>query len=221
MFVKPAALESSFLYMYVRWPEFRFLIVCWILLALFVAWAVRKQFTLDAVFPSCSKLISTHTDCGKIGLMGDGPGKIEIFPNHFEAPPSSDELTPTRNSAISELKAESSSRTVPIVIYGLVVLTSAEVESLRSEIAGAEEREAYLKAQLENVDQILRSARLAGYLYVRTRWTALPGEPPILDDIEVDDWLPRFVVLSGSCIFYYLKSIGPRHIDQAYHTGSH
>uniref|UniRef100_A0A5B6ZHZ3 PH domain-containing protein n=1 Tax=Davidia involucrata TaxID=16924 RepID=A0A5B6ZHZ3_DAVIN len=87
-----------------------------------------------------------------------------------------------------------------------VVLTAAEVESLRSEIADLEERGAHLKAQLEHLDEILRSARLSGYLYIRTRWTALPGEPPPIDDADVDDWLPRFVVLHGDCIFYYLLS---------------
>jgi len=42
------------------------------------------------------------------------------------------------------------------------------------------------------------------------RWTALPGEPPPLDDTDVDDWLPRFVVLNGPCIFFYLLSTGNR-----------
>uniref|UniRef100_A0A453A5K5 Uncharacterized protein n=1 Tax=Aegilops tauschii subsp. strangulata TaxID=200361 RepID=A0A453A5K5_AEGTS len=36
----------------------------------------------------------------------------------------------------------------------------------------------------------------------------LPGEPPIIDDADVDDWLPRFVVLQGQCLYYYLKSTG-------------
>ncbi|XP_049415562.1 uncharacterized protein LOC125878364 isoform X2 [Solanum stenotomum] len=80
-----------------------------------------------------------------------------------------------------------------------VVLTAVEVESLRSEIASLEEREAHLKAQLEHIDEILQSARMSGYLYLRTRWEALPGEPlPIDDDTEVDDWLPKFLVLQGS-----------------------
>ncbi|KAJ6426449.1 hypothetical protein OIU84_022119 [Salix udensis] len=124
-----------------------------------------------------------------------------------------------------------------------VELSVTELESLRSELAYLEEREAYLKAQLEHVDEILRSARFSGYLYIRTvvdfskllmllsfqfllqsfcapsshrfsppvlpplqRWTALPGEPPPLDDTDVDDWLPRFVVLNGPCIFFYLLS---------------
>ncbi|XP_065858588.1 nucleoside diphosphate kinase III, chloroplastic/mitochondrial [Euphorbia lathyris] len=86
-----------------------------------------------------------------------------------------------------------------------VELTVVELECLRAELADLEEREAHLKAQLENVGEILRSARFSGYLYIRTRWTALPGEPPPLDDCEVDDWLPRFVVLHGPCIFFYLS----------------
>ncbi|KAJ4953301.1 hypothetical protein NE237_030133 [Protea cynaroides] len=86
-----------------------------------------------------------------------------------------------------------------------VELTTAEVETLRSEVADLEEREAHLKAQLEHLDELLRSARLTGYLFIRTRWTALPGEPPIIDS-DVDDWLPRFVVLQGACVFFYLLS---------------
>lgn len=38
------------------------------------------------------------------------------------------------------------------------------------------------------------------------RWTELPGEPPIIDDSDVDDWIQRFVVFHGSCIFYYFQS---------------
>lgn len=87
-----------------------------------------------------------------------------------------------------------------------LVLSATEVESLRSELADLEEREAHLKARLEHIDEILRSARLSGYLLMRTRWTALPGEPAPLDDTEVDDWLPRFVVLQGPCIFLYFMS---------------
>jgi len=87
-----------------------------------------------------------------------------------------------------------------------IELSRAEVESLRTEIADAEERESHLKARLENIDEVLRYARLSGYLYIRSRWTQLPGEPPILDDADVDDWLPRFVVLQGQCVYYYLKS---------------
>lgn len=87
-----------------------------------------------------------------------------------------------------------------------VELSAVELESLRTELADIEEKAAHLKAQLEHVDEILRSARLSGYLYIRTRWTALPGEPPPLDDSDVDDWLPRFVVLQGTCMFFYLFS---------------
>lgn len=87
-----------------------------------------------------------------------------------------------------------------------VVLSATEVESLRSELNDLEEREAHLKARLEHIDEILRSARLSGYLQMRTRWEALPGEPPALDESEVDDWLPRFIVLQGPCIFLYMVS---------------
>ncbi|XP_027911073.1 uncharacterized protein LOC114169888 [Vigna unguiculata] len=85
-----------------------------------------------------------------------------------------------------------------------VVLTVAEVESLRSELADIEEREAQLRARLDNIDETLRSARLCGYLYIRKRWAALPGELPPIDDIDIDDWLPRFVVLYGACLYIYL-----------------
>lgn len=85
-----------------------------------------------------------------------------------------------------------------------VEVTAAEVESLQSELADVEEREAHLKAQLDHIDEILRSARLSGYMYIRTRWTALPGDPLPIDDSDVDDWVPRFVVLQEECIFTYL-----------------
>ncbi|KAG8368981.1 hypothetical protein BUALT_Bualt15G0102700 [Buddleja alternifolia] len=63
---------------------------------------------------------------------------------------------------------------------------------------------------LEHIDEILRSARLSGYLFIRTvlfffpSWAALLGEPLPIDDAEVDDWLPRFIVLHGSCIYLYM-----------------
>ncbi|KAH9331436.1 hypothetical protein KI387_003544, partial [Taxus chinensis] len=63
----------------------------------------------------------------------------------------------------------------------------------------------FYEFRLEHLDELLRSAQLAGYLYTRTRWMALPGEPPV-DDTDVDDWIQRFVVLQGSCIFFYLRS---------------
>ncbi|XP_078429141.1 uncharacterized protein LOC144701255 [Wolffia australiana] len=85
-------------------------------------------------------------------------------------------------------------------------MAASEVESFQLEIANAEEREAYVKAKLDHVDGLLRSAHLAGYLFARMRWTELPGEPPIIDDAEVDDWLPQFVVLNNSCIFFYQRS---------------
>ncbi|CAN0898148.1 hypothetical protein LINGRAHAP2_LOCUS19544, partial [Linum grandiflorum] len=62
--------------------------------------------------------------------------------------------------------------------------------------------------RLEHVDEILRSARLSGYLFIRFRWAALPGEPPVLEHNDIDDWLPRFIVLHGPCLFFYLLSTG-------------
>ncbi|KAF7828144.1 Pleckstrin homology (PH) domain-containing protein [Senna tora] len=85
-----------------------------------------------------------------------------------------------------------------------VELTAAELESFQSELADIKEREAHLKAQLEHIDEILRLSRLFGYMYIRTRWAALPGDPPPIDDSDVDDWLPRFIVLHGTSIFIYL-----------------
>ncbi|CAK9218350.1 unnamed protein product [Sphagnum jensenii] len=80
-----------------------------------------------------------------------------------------------------------------------------EVLSLRGEIVGAEEREATMLAQLDHVDEVLRTAQLASYFHSRTRWSPLPGEPPV-DDTDVDDWLLRFLVLRGSSICFYLRA---------------
>ncbi|CAA0396297.1 putative nucleoside-diphosphate kinase [Arabidopsis thaliana] len=165
--------------------------------------------------------------------MDDGtPKKLNILPDHFSAPSptaeSSQHDTPSSSQPKddSSLRSYSQSRTrrnlkraatmlnlftlrrLPWVSDGQekVELSAAELESLRSELSDMEEREAYLKAQLEHVDEVLRSARLSGYLFIRSRWAALPGEPPPIDDTEVDDWLPRFVVLQGPCLFFYLLS---------------
>ncbi|KAL2634950.1 hypothetical protein R1flu_006429 [Riccia fluitans] len=81
-----------------------------------------------------------------------------------------------------------------------------EVQSLRGEIVGAEERETTLQAQLDHLDELLRNSQLSSYIHMRTRWTALPGEPPILDDTDVDDWMLRFLVLRGSTICFYLRA---------------
>ncbi|XP_027081236.1 uncharacterized protein [Coffea arabica] len=165
--------------------------------------------------------------------MGDGPPGIEVFADHFQASTSDADRPQSQTSSTdsrtnSYLRSHSSlwarrqlkSAASMLNLFSLrglpwisgtdgqekVVLSATEVASLRSEITDLEEREAHLKAQLEHLDEILRSARLSGYLYLRTRWATLPGEPPPLDDAEVDDWLPRFVVLQGSCIFLYLAS---------------
>ncbi|KAH7432998.1 hypothetical protein KP509_07G049800 [Ceratopteris richardii] len=80
--------------------------------------------------------------------------------------------------------------------------STMEVTSLQDEIHTAEERETALKAKLEHLDDILRTAQLANYLYTRMRWTPLPGELPV-EDADVDDWLQRFLVLEGATIFFY------------------
>ncbi|CAK9163074.1 unnamed protein product [Ilex paraguariensis] len=167
-------------------------------------------------------------------FMDDGPRGIEIFQDHFQVPTSVANTSQTSTSTFSDSRTNNSLRSHSrlwarrklqsaasmLSLFSLkglpwvsgaggqdkVVLTATEVESLRSEVADLEEREAHLKAQLEHLDEILRSAHLSGYLDMRTRWAALPGEPPPIDDTEVDDWLPRFVVLHGSCIFLYLLS---------------
>lgn len=166
---------------------------------------------------------------------GHGPRGVEIFPDHFPASTSGVETPQTRSSSTSRTKNEfehsSGSRlwagrrlksaASMLNLLNLqrlswrndtdgqekIVLSAKEVKSLQSELADLEEREAHLRAQLEHIDEILRSAHLSGYLHMRTRWAALPGEPLPLDDTEVDDWLPRFVVLHGPCIFLYFLSI--------------
>ncbi|XP_020098980.1 uncharacterized protein LOC109717545 isoform X2 [Ananas comosus] len=161
--------------------------------------------------------------------MDDVYGKVEVFPEHFQPLDQSNDCLNASNSRTSHsLRSRSHSWSIRGVMGAAslmnlltlprlrwsssteeddkIVLTKAEVEALQCEIADAEERETHLKAQLENLDEVLRSAWLSGYLYIRTRWTALPGEPPIIDDEEVDDWLPRFVVLQGSYMYYYIKS---------------
>ncbi|KAL5188875.1 hypothetical protein HKD37_05G014220 [Glycine soja] len=139
-----------------------------------------------------------------VNVMDDGPAKLNIIPDHFQVPTSSIESPESRTSSIAEPGTDQSSSGCHGVPVLEVELTAAELESLRSELADIAEREAHSKAQLEHIDEVLRSARLSGYLYIRTRWATLPGEPPPLDDTEVDDWLPRFVVLHGACIFLYL-----------------
>lgn len=161
-------------------------------------------------------------------LMDDIFARVEVFPEHFQENKESNDILHSKKLNDYSLRSRSHSWAVRKVMdsasmFNLfrlarlpwvsnsndndkVEFSVTEVESFRSEIADAEEREAHLKAQLEHIDELLKVARLSGYLYVRTRWSELPGEPPILDDEDVDDWLPRFVVLLGRCIFYYLKS---------------
>ncbi|KAJ6388511.1 hypothetical protein OIU77_026972 [Salix suchowensis] len=161
--------------------------------------------------------------------MDDSPGRLNIIPDHFQVSTSGEDSPQTITSSTQQPKIDNSSRSSShfwsgrklrsavfmLNLFSLRRLSwgystngqeKVELESLRSELACVEEREAHLKAQLQHADEILRSARFSGYLYIRTRWTALPGEPPPLDDADVDDWLPRFVVLNGPCIFFYLLS---------------
>ncbi|KAL9177477.1 hypothetical protein ABFS82_01G060900 [Erythranthe guttata] len=160
--------------------------------------------------------------------MGDGPRGIEVLPDYFVASTSGSDTLPVQTSSAINLRSHSHtwarqkirSATSMLNLFSLkglswrlgangqdkVVLSVVEVESLRSEIAALEERESHFKAQLEHIDEILRSARLSGYLFLRTRWAALPGESLPIDDTEVDDWLPRFIVLHGSCIYLYMIS---------------
>ncbi|KAL0447758.1 UNVERIFIED_CONTAM: hypothetical protein Slati_1903700 [Sesamum latifolium] len=160
--------------------------------------------------------------------MGDGPRGIQVFPDHFAASTSASGSQPSQTSSDTDLRphghrlARRKLKNAVSILHLLtlrglyresgengqekVVLSAAEVKSLRSELAALDERESHCKAQLEHVNEILRSARLSGYLLLRTRWAALPGEPPAVDDAEVDDWLPRFVVLHGSCIYLYMMA---------------
>ncbi|XP_076934453.1 uncharacterized protein LOC143600735 [Bidens hawaiensis] len=163
--------------------------------------------------------------------MGDGPRGVEIFPDHFQASTSGMETPPqTTSPSMSSTRTEehgSSSRlwarrrfrSAATVLNLLsprklswvkdtsgkekVVLSSMEVKSLQAEVADLEEREYHLRAKLEHIDEILHSCLLSGYLYMRTRWETLPGEPLPLDDTEVDDWVLCFVVLHGPCIYLY------------------
>ncbi|XP_073391938.1 uncharacterized protein [Physcomitrium patens] len=80
-----------------------------------------------------------------------------------------------------------------------------EVQHLRGEIVGAEERENLHLAQLDHVDEVLRTSQLSCYLHTRTRWTALSMETSV-DDTDVDDWLLRFVVIRGSSICFFLRA---------------
>uniref|UniRef100_A0A0D9WKL8 Nucleoside diphosphate kinase n=1 Tax=Leersia perrieri TaxID=77586 RepID=A0A0D9WKL8_9ORYZ len=154
--------------------------------------------------------------------MDDVYGRIEVFPQHFLPSQQSMDTADGLSTSKSNLDSPPSSRrrswtpkrvmgaasllhllSIPRIRWSSsnedddkIELTRAEVESLRTEVADAEERESQLKARLENIDEVLRYARLSGYLYIRSRWTQLPGEPPILDDADVDDWLPRCIPIS-------------------------
>ncbi|KAL5174360.1 hypothetical protein HKD37_08G020822 [Glycine soja] len=137
----------------------------------------------------------------KVNVMDDGPAKLKFIPDHFQVPTSSIESPESRTSSITEPGTDQSPRsschqrtrrklrrafmlnlfTPRRLSWGSntggqekVELTAAELESLRLELADIEEREAHLKAQLEHIDEVLRSARLSGYLYIRTVLIARP-----------------------------------------------
>ncbi|KAK7308936.1 hypothetical protein RJT34_05282 [Clitoria ternatea] len=177
--------------------------------------------TTDASLPFFSSKASTSLG-GKASLQ---PKRTPVSKEEIEAILShsvlvqfggDDELissTQPRREGLNKVYATSMLKlfSLPRLLWGStsygqekVELTTAQLESLRSELADIEEREAQLKAKLQNIDGILRSARLSAYLYIRTRWAALPGEPLPLDDNDVDDWLPRFVVLHSGCLYLYL-----------------
>ncbi|KAK4422514.1 hypothetical protein Salat_1833900 [Sesamum alatum] len=184
-----------------------------------------SQEEIDAIM--LGGLISDQGVYEQSEAMGDGPRGIQVFPDHFAASTSAAGSRPSQTSCVTDLRphghrlARRKLKNAVSILHLLtlrglfresgengqekVVLSAAEVKSLRSELAALDERESHCKAQLEHVNEILRSARLSGYLLLRTRWAALPGEPPV-DDAEVDDWLPRFVVLHGSCIYLYMMA---------------
>ncbi|CAL5433384.1 unnamed protein product [Camellia sinensis] len=135
----------------------------------------------------------------KESFMGDGPRGIKVFSDHFEVSTSGVDSPQAKTPSISHPRTDNTLRShsrlwsrrklrnaasmlkmfsLPGLPWGSdtddqekVVLTAAEIESLRSELADLEEREAHLKAQ----------------------WATIPGEPPPIDDTEVDDWLPRYL----------------------------
>ncbi|CAL5433762.1 unnamed protein product [Camellia sinensis] len=125
----------------------------------------------------------------KESFMGDGPRGIKVFSDHFEVSTSGVDSPQAKTPSISHPRTDNTLRShsrlwsrrklrnaasmlkmfsLPGLPWGSdtddqekVVLTAAEIESLRSELADLEEREAHLKAQLEHIDEILRSARLS------------------------------------------------------------
>ncbi|KAF4389397.1 hypothetical protein G4B88_006456 [Cannabis sativa] len=169
---------------------------------------------------SSAKSKSLSTDrLVKSSLMDDGLGKIKIIQDHFTASESSLESPQSSPSSILRPRIDNSLRSHSRLSTRRRLKSAAymlKLFSLRGLPWSSDEdgeRKVFEKLSfvelnffvLEHVDEVLRSARLSGYLYIRTRWEALPGEPPI-DDSEVDDWLPRFVVLHGVCLFFYLLS---------------
>ncbi|KAH7421887.1 hypothetical protein KP509_13G080000 [Ceratopteris richardii] len=68
-----------------------------------------------------------------------------------------------------------------------------------------EERESALKAKVNHLDEILRTAQMASYLYTRVRWSLSPSELPV-DNGGIDDWHQKFIVLEGSSIYFYPRA---------------
>ncbi|RYR66785.1 hypothetical protein Ahy_A03g012850 isoform E [Arachis hypogaea] len=106
--------------------------------------------------------------------MDDGPAKLNIIPDHFQVPTSSQESPENTSSSITEPQTDQSPRSphhlrtrrklktaLMLSLFSprrlswvsgnegqeKVELTVAEVESLRSELTDIEEREAHLKAR--------------------------------------------------------------------------
>ncbi|KAL0329947.1 UNVERIFIED_CONTAM: hypothetical protein Sradi_4981400, partial [Sesamum radiatum] len=160
----------------------------------------------------------------KLSFMVD-PKDIQIFPDYFVASASGSNSPPSYSYPESQLRSNSPSwarRRLRSATSMLNLFSLKRLLEIRCKWSGKgrikcrgggispfgnicfRRKKTHYKAQLEHIDEILRSARLSGYLFLRTRWAALPGEPPPIDDTEVDDWLPRFVVLQGSCIYLYM-----------------
>ncbi|KAJ6326610.1 hypothetical protein OIU78_013660 [Salix suchowensis] len=123
--------------------------------------------------------------------MDDSPGRLNIIPDHFQVSTSGEDSPQTITSSTQQPKIDNSSRSSSHFWFGRKLRSAVfmlnlfslrrlswgystngqekvELESLRSELACVEEREAHLKAQLQHADEILRSARFSGYLYIRT-----------------------------------------------------
>lgn len=180
--------------------------------------------TLQRSHQACSSMTDQEWLSLKVArrwLMTQGERPLVSWPSRVKVPRNSNCATPpsTPQSARSDRSAylrdyhDSSVSPqkywkMPRIQWGKDDQEEAlerEVQNLRGEITGAEERETLHLAQLDHVDEVLRTSQLSSYLHTRTRWTALSGEPP-QDDTDVDDWLLRFVVIRGSSICFFLRA---------------